>query len=51
MMEQANELLSKGLPYLKQAYDAQPSDDVKNVLRLIYVQLKMNDELKALMSE
>ena len=51
LMEQANELLRTGLPYLKQAYDAQPSDDVKNVLRSIYVQLKMNDELKALMGE
>ncbi len=51
LMEQANELLRTGLPYLRQAYDAQPSDDVKNVLRSIYVQLKMNDELKALMSE
>ena len=51
LMEQANELLRTGLPYLKQAYDAQPSDDVKNVLKSIYVQLKMNDELKALMSE
>ena len=51
LIEQANELLRTGLPYLRQAYDAQPSDDVKNVLRSIYVQLKMNDELKALMGE
>lgn len=48
LMEQANELLRTGLPYLKQAYDAQPSDDVKNVLRSIYVQLKMMEEAKAL---
>ncbi len=51
LIEQANELLRTGLPYLRQAYDAQPSDDVKNVLRSIYVQLKMNDEVKALMGE
>ena len=51
LVEQANELLRTGLPYLKKAYDAQPSDDVKNVLKSIYVKLKMNDELKALMGE
>ena len=48
LIEQGNELLRTGLPYLKQAYDAQPSDDVKNVLRSIYVKLNMMDEVKAL---
>ena len=48
LIEQANELLRTGLPYLKKAYEAQPSDDVKNVLRSIYVKLKMVDEVKAL---
>jgi tetratricopeptide (TPR) repeat protein len=48
LIEQANELLRTGLPYLKKAYDAQPSDDVKNVLRSIYVKLNMMDEVKAL---
>ena len=48
LIEQANELLRAGLPYLQQAYEAQPSDDVKNVLRSIYVKLKMTDEVKAL---
>ena len=48
LIEQANELLRTGLPYLQQAYEAQPSDDVKNVLRSIYVKLKMTDEVKAL---
>ena len=33
---------------LQQAYEAQPSDDVKNVLRSIYVKLNMTDEVKAL---
>ena len=51
LKEQANELLRTGLPYLKKAYEAQPSDDVKNVLRQIYVQLNMMDEVKALMGE
>ncbi|MBR5081345.1 MAG: hypothetical protein IKX35_02750 [Bacteroidales bacterium] len=51
LIEQGNELLRTGLPYLKQAYDAQPSDDVKNVLKSIYVKLNMMDEMKALMAE
>lgn len=48
LIEQANELLRTGLPYLKQAFEAQPSDDVKNVLRSIYVKLNMMEEVKAL---
>ena len=48
LIEQANELLRMGLPYLQRAYEAQPSDDVKNVLRSIYVKLNMMDEVKAL---
>jgi tetratricopeptide (TPR) repeat protein len=48
LIEQANELLRTGLPYLQRAYETQPSDDVKNVLRSIYVKLKMTDEVKAL---
>jgi len=48
LIEQANELLRAGLPYLQRAYEAQPSDDVKNVLRSIYVKLNMMDEVKAL---
>ena len=48
LIEQANALLRTGLPYLQQAYEAQPSDDVKNVLRSIYVKLNMTDEVKAL---
>jgi tetratricopeptide (TPR) repeat protein len=48
LIEQANELLRTGLPYLKQAYDAQPTDDVKNVLKSMYVKLNMMEEVKAL---
>ena len=51
LIEQANELLRTGLPYLKKAYDAQPSADVKNVLKSIYVKLNMMDEVKALNEE
>ena len=51
LIEQGNELLRTGLPYLKSAYDAQPSDDVKNVLRSIYVKLNMMEEVKELMGE
>ena len=48
LIEQANELLRTGLPYLQRAYETQPSDDVKNVLRSIYVKLNMMEEVKAL---
>ena len=48
LMDQANELLTTGLPYVKQVYEAQPNDDVKNILKSMYVQLKMYDEVKAL---
>ena len=48
LIEQANELLRTGLPYLQRAYETQPSDDVKNVLKSIYVKLNMMDEVKAL---
>ncbi len=48
LIEQANELLRTGLPYLQRAYEAQPSDEVKNVLRSIYVKLNMMEEVKAL---
>ena len=48
LIAEAEELLRTGLPYVKQAYEAQPSPEVKQVLRTMYVQLKMNDEAKAL---
>ena len=47
----AEELLRTGLPYVKQAYEAQPTPEVKNVLKTMYVQLKMNEEAKALDEE
>ena len=51
LVEQAEELVRTGLPYVKQAYEAQPSPEVKSVLRTMYVQLKMLDEAKALDEE
>ena len=51
LVEQAEELIRTGLPYVKQAYEAQPTPEVKNVLKTMYVQLKMNDEAKALDAE
>lgn len=48
LMEQAKDYLRQGLPYMKQAYEAQPSDDVKHVLKTMYVQLNMMEEAKAL---
>ena len=48
LVGQAEELLRTGLPYVKQAYETQPSPEVKQVLRTMYVQLKMNAEAKAL---
>jgi len=48
LMEQYKELLRTGLPFLQRAYEAQPSDDVRNVLKSIYVQLNMMEEAGAL---
>ena len=51
LVKQAEDLVRTGLPYVKQAYDAQPTPEVKQVLKTMYVQLKMNDEAKALDNE
>ncbi len=51
LVEQAEELVRTGLPYVKQAYEAQPSPEVKQVLKTMYVQLKMTEEAKALDAE
>ena len=51
LIAQAEELLRTGLPYVEQAYKAQPTDEVKSVLKTMYVQLKMFDEAKALDAE
>ena len=51
LVSQAEELVRTGLPFIKQAYEAQPTPEVKKVLKTMYVQLKMNDEAKALDAE
>ena len=51
LVEQAEELVRTGMPYVKQAYEAQPTPEVKQVLKTMYVQLKMFDEAKALDAE
>ena len=51
LMKDAEEYLRTGLPYAEEAYHAQPSDDLKHVLKTMYVQLKMMNEAKALDAE
>ena len=48
LREAAKEKMRLALPYMKQVYEAQPSDDVKHVLKTIYVQLNMLQEAKEL---
>ena len=51
LIKEAEDYLRTGLPYAEEAYRAQPSDDLKHVLKTMYVQLKMMDEAKALDAE
>lgn len=51
LMDESTEYLRQGLPYAKTAYEAQPSDDLKHLLKTLYVKLKMMDEAKALDAE
>lgn len=48
LVKQAEDLVRTGLPYVKQAYEAQPAEDIKKVLKSMYVQLNMMEEAKAL---
>lgn len=48
LVKQAEDILRDGLPYIRKAYESQPGDEIKAVLKSIYVQLKMMDEVKAL---
>jgi tetratricopeptide (TPR) repeat protein len=48
LSNQANELIRTGLPYVKQAFEAQPSPEIKSVLKSMYVRLNMLEEAKAL---
>jgi len=51
LVKQAEDYVRTGLPYVKQAFDAQPSDELKHVLKSMYVQLNMLEEAKALDAE
>ena len=51
LVKEAEEYLRTGLPFAEKAYRAQPNDDLKHVLKTIYVQLKMMDEARALEAE
>jgi len=51
LIQEANALIETGLPYVRQAYDAQPTPEVKQVLKSMYVRLNMTDEVKALEGE
>ncbi len=51
LIQEANALIETGLPYVRQAYEAQPTPEVKQVLKSMYVRLNMTDEVKALEGE
>ena len=51
LVKEAEDIMRTGLPYAEEAYRAQPSEDLKHVLKTMYVQLKMMDEAKALDAE
>jgi tetratricopeptide (TPR) repeat protein len=48
LQNQAKEYMRSGLPYIKKTYEEQPSDEIKHVLRTMYIQLGMFEEAKAL---
>ena len=51
LMDESTEYLRQGLPYAQTAYKAQPSDDLKHLLKTMYVKLKMLNEAKELDAE
>jgi len=51
LAEESNEYLRQGLPYAQTAYNAQPSDDLKHLLKTMYVKLQMLKEAKELDAE
>ena len=48
LVKQGDEYLQAGLPHAERAFNAQPSAELGQVLKSIYVRLKMEDERKAL---
>jgi tetratricopeptide (TPR) repeat protein len=52
LMDEANGILTKSLPYLERAYELKPDDPyTKRSLKQIYARLNMQDKLKALDEE
>jgi len=48
LVKEGNDYLEAGLPHAERAFNAQPSKELGQVLKSIYVRLKMMDESKAL---
>ena len=48
LVKEGDEYLQAGLPHAERAFDAQPSPELGQVLKSIYVRLKMDEERKAL---
>ncbi len=48
LVKEGDEYLQAGLPHAERAFEAQPSPELGQVLKSIYVRLKMLDEAKAL---
>lgn len=48
LVKEGDDFLQEGLPYAERAFNAQPSAELGQVLKSIYVRLKMMDEAKAL---
>ncbi|MBO6026284.1 MAG: hypothetical protein J6P73_03480 [Bacteroidales bacterium] len=48
LLDESAEFLRKGLPYAQTAYKAQPTDDMKRLLKTMYGKLNMMKEIKEL---
>lgn len=48
LLDESAELLRKGLPYAQTVYKAQPSEDMKHLLKTMYGRLNMMKEMKEL---
>ena len=48
LTEEGNEFLREGLPHAERAFEAQPSQELGQVLKSIYIRLQMMDEAAAL---
>ena len=48
LVKEGDEYLQQGMPYAERAFNAQPSPELGQVLKSIYVRLKMMEEAKNL---